>query len=212
MEIAKLWSQTSWNVFLPPGLEAENGFKYWMCHVGDKRSVFRRVTFSEPNSISSGYLFFNQSPWSATLCLGALRHLLICFAPPRRSCDPRGGVWSLCSRDGIHYFLWKSWLCLSVGIGNGLPLTSKDWEDLLSSVFKSCERKTRKCQPVSSVFVATCLCFSSSSLEKHAALICSTFGFCCSCVCALHVIPGVCLDLFSLKGLNCLLIFAIFLH
>lgn len=40
-----------------------------------------RAIFSEPDSFSSGYLFFNQSPWSEMLCLGALRHLLICLVP-----------------------------------------------------------------------------------------------------------------------------------
>lgn len=59
--------------------------------------------------------------------------------------------------------------CLAIGIGNGLSLTSKDQEDLLSNIFKSCERKTGKCQPISSVFVVTCLCFSSSTLEKQLA-------------------------------------------
>lgn len=68
------------NGVLPLGLEAGKNALSIEC-VLTKILSSEGATFSEPESICSGYLSFNESPWSEKLCLGALRHLLVCFVP-----------------------------------------------------------------------------------------------------------------------------------
>lgn len=155
-------SQVSdWKWSLPPGLKAEKkSFEYWMCH--DKNSVFRRGH----ESIYSGYLSSHEPPWSQRLS-GSSQAPPDLFVPLEQELRSIG--WSLAFlQQGCNALFPLKMMTLPFGWHWDWAVP--DFKRLRISYQTSSKtvkgRKTGKCQPISSVFLATCLCFPSSTLKN----------------------------------------------